>query len=243
MKITMQSQIVIALAALFAVATTFTSCKKSPEEIAALLSESEAAEIVETAVAEKLGGITVPTVDMAAMLESLLTSCGQPGDTSYTKSKTTGLATYDYTWNLDWLVNCNDFDIPQDATFDIAATGTFASQRWSGDDTTTGQMTFTGLQPSATEYTANGSYLLEGVLTGALRKTSPSLDVSLDMDLADLKLSKTSNQITNGDGTFTLEAKAKNAAESITLTGSIAFNGDGTVTVKVNGHEHTFDLQ
>lgn len=243
MKIARKNHLTLALVALFALAASFTACKKSPEEIAALISNSEAAEIIEAAVAEKMGGITQPTIDLAQMVETLLDACGETGDTSYSKSKLTGVATYNCTWNMDWAVNCTQIGVPQDIAFGVDGAGAFANARWSGENTTTGDIKFTGLDLQAPELIANGSYTLVGDLTGALRKTSPNLEVTTQLTLTDLKVAKITYDITGGTGTFIITAKAKNAAESITLTGSLVFNGDGTATVKVNDHEQTFSMQ
>ena len=44
-----------------------------------------------------------------------------------------------------------------------------------------------------------------------------------------------------GTGMVSIQATAGNG-QTRTLTGTLVFNGDGTATVTVNGHTHTFPL-
>lgn len=72
--------------ALFAALFAFSSCRKNAEDIAALLSDTEAAEIAEAAVAGRTAGAAMPAVDMSAILASVPQTCGVPGDTSFQKA-------------------------------------------------------------------------------------------------------------------------------------------------------------
>lgn len=221
---------------------TLTSCRKDAEDIIELLTNSEAAEIIEDAVANKTAGFTAPTIDAAAIIDAYLNSCGVPGDTSINKVKTTGLATYDYSFGMDWLVTCSDLGIPQSANVGIAGNGDFTSPHWAGTEATIGDLSFTGLSPQESSYTVNGSYDLTGDLTGSLRKVSPSFDCVVALDLTNLLIDKTTYKITGGSGIATVTASTANG-QTKTLTGTLLFNGNGSATVEVNGHEHTFQWQ
>lgn len=226
----------------FAALAALTSCRKDPEEIVELLSSSEATEIIEDAVANRTAGLTAPTIDAAAIVDAYLNSCGIPGDTSISKVKTSGVATYDYTFNMDWLVTCSNLGVPQSANIGIAGNGDFASPHWLGTDVTSGDLTFTGLSPQEASYVVNGSYDLSGNLTGSLRRTAPSFDCVVALTLTNLLLDKTTYQITGGSGTATVTATTANG-QTKTLNGTLVFNGNGSATVEVNGHEHTFQWQ
>ncbi len=217
------------------------ACRKNAEEIVALLSESEAAEIAEAAVAERTAGATMPTVDMAEILASVPQTCDVPGDTSFQKSNSAGAASYNYTFNLAWLLDCSDLNVPQSASVDISGLGTFSNNNWTGNEQSTGQLTFTGLAPSATDYVVNGSYTLAGDLTGNLRRVDPTLNVTTEIALSGLTLRKSDYQITGGTGTLLMTA-TNGQGTSQTVNGTLVFNGNGTVTVTVNGHAHTFPI-
>lgn len=215
------------------------SCRKNAEEIAALLTESEAAEIVENAVSERAAGATLPTVDMAQLVEKYLQNCGVPGDTTFQRTKTTGPITYAYTFDLGWVVHCNNLNVPVDAAVTIAGDGSFNTQRWAGDDVTAGSLTFTGLNPQAPAYIVDGSYELEGDVTGSFRNVNPTLNCTTTITLTGLNIRKSDYQVTGGTGTAVIVA-TNGKGQTETMNGSLVFNSDGTVTVTVNGHSHTF---
>ncbi len=225
----------------FAALATLTSCRKDPEEIAELLTNSEATEIIEDAVANRTAGLTAPTIDAAAIIDTYLSSCGVPGDTSINKVKTSGVATYDYTFNMDWLVTCSNLGVPQSANVGIQGNGDYTSPHWVGNEATIGNLSFTGLSPQEASYVANGSYELRGNLTGSLRKLSPSFNCVVALDLTNLILDKSTYKITGGSGVATVTASTANG-QTKTLAGTLVFNGNGSATVEVNGYEHTFQF-
>ena len=238
MKNTSKNHLLILLAFTLSTVTLFTSCKKDPEEIAALLSESEAAEIAETAISERTAGATMPTVDMAKLIESSLGNCGVPGDTSFQKNKA-GAVSYQYQYDLGWVVNCNNLNIPQNAVITVQGNGSFGTNRWDGTTEGDGNLTFTGLGLSDPHYIANGSYTINGNVTGDFRKVDPSLTCKTEVALTSLTISKTTYKITGGAGTLKITV-TDGKGRTETVNGTLVFNGDGTVTVTINGHSHTF---
>ncbi len=235
----MKNQMLL-IVAVFA-ATLLVSCRKNAEEIVALLSESEAAEIVEMAVAERSAGAVMPAVDMTTLVDSWLENCGVPGDTTLQRVKTTGPITYNYMFGMDWLLQCNNLNVPTAATAGIAGNGSFSTQRWTGSDATTGELTITGLNPQAPDYIVNGAYTLEGDVTGSFRNVNPTLECTTTLNLGDLTIRKSDRLITGGTGTATIVA-TNGKGQTETLNGTLVFNADGTVTVTVNGHTHTFPI-
>ncbi len=221
--------------------TLLLACRKNAEEAVEMLSNTEAAEIVESAVASRSAGAAMPTEEMAKMLENDLGDCGIPGDTSFQRSSTAGPVTYNYLFNLDWLINCNNLGVPQDAQVGVAGNGTFNTQRWSGNNAAAGTLHFAGLNPQATAYTVNGSYALDGGLTGNLRNIDPTLDVEITVNLTDLTIRKSDRFITGGTGTVVIVA-TNGRGRTETVNGTLVFNGDGTATVSVNGFGYTFPL-
>ena len=222
-----------------AVLFSFAACRKSGEEIIALLNETEAAEILETSVSAKTAGFTAPTIDMAQIIDTYLNSCNVPGDTTLNKSKVAVGTSYNYTFNMDWLVTCSNLNVPQSAAVGIAGNGTFSSPHWNGSDVTTGELVFTGLSPQETAYIVNGSYELEGDLTGNLRNTDPTLSCSTELQITNMTISKTTYKITGGSGTAKVTGTSSSGQQQ-TLNGLLTFNADGTVKVTVNGHTHSF---
>lgn len=237
-----RNPVLFACALLTATLFTLSSCNKSTEEIAALITESEAAEIIETAVAQRSAGVTMPTIDMAALVDQYLENCGTPGDTTILKSKNGAATTFNYTFNMNWLVNCNALGIPLNASAAVTGNGSFNSLHWYGSNATNGSLVFTGLNPSAPNYIADGSYGLQGDITGSLRRNTPTFNCKTDVTVKDLTMRKSDYSIIGGTGTAVITA-TNGQGETTSLTGSLTFNGDGTVTVVINGQSHTFQLQ
>ena len=241
MKFNRKNLLPLFAALLLAALTALTSCRKDPEEIIELLSNSEAAEIVETALATKTAGLTMPAIDAAQIIEAYLNNCNVPGDTTLSKSKVAGPATYSYTFSMDWLITCSNLNVPQSAEVDIAANGSFSTLHWTGSDVSAGNLTYTGLDFQAPAYIINGSYSLEGDITGSLRKVDPSFNCTTELTVVNMTIDKDALKVTGGSGTVKITGTTANGG-SKTLDGSLTFNSDGTATVKVNGYEHTFEL-
>lgn len=217
----------------------FSACNKNADEIIALISESEAADIIEVAISDRAAGVTLPTIDVAQIVENYLQNCGQPGDTTLVKSNSAGNNAYNFSFDIDWLVNCSALGIPEDANIQIAGAGSFNTLRWSGTDNTTGALTLGGISPTTTMYSVNGAYQLTGSLTGNLRRVDPTLNCVVDLELKDLNMDKTTYKITAGTGTATITVSNAQGSTQ-TLNGELKFNTDGTVTITINGHTHTF---
>lgn len=227
------------LVALAAAVLSLVSCKKDPEEIQALISDAEAAEIVETAVAERSAGVTVSTEDMAEMLASL--GCGEPGDTTLQHSGSAGPASYTGTFDLGWLITCSNLGVPQSAAFSLDGTTSFTATRWSGSGSGSGDLTATGLNPAATDYIFDGEYSSSRNLTGNLRVVDPVISTTTELVLTDLTIRKSDKVITGGTATVVITATNARGG-SRTVNGTLVFNGNGTATVTVNGYSHTFDI-
>lgn len=232
---------IIALFVLIAGSLSLTSCRKDAEDIQAILSNSEAAEVMEIMITERTAGMTTPTIDMAALIESVDITCGVTGDTAYTLTKSVGATTYSRNFNISWLVTCNNANIPQSVDFDVDGSGTFTGLNWTGSTTSTGEMAFTGLGVQATDYNASGSYQYTGTFTGDLRRTDPSVNCVADLTLTNLVINKSTQQITGGTGTAKLTATSA-SGQTATFNVTIVFNGNGSVTVEVNGHSRTFQV-
>lgn len=219
---------------------SLTSCRKDPEEVVALLTDSEAVEILEDAIASKTSGMTAPTIEASELVGAYIENCNVPGDTTFANTKSVGAVTHDYDYSLDWLVSCENL-VPQSAAVGINGAGEFTSLHWDGLNTIEGDLVFTGLSPSQTEYIVNGSYDQVGNLTGSVRQRNPTFSCTVAMSLDNLTLNKTTQRFTGGSGDATVTANAANG-ETKTISGTFVFNADGTVTITLStGHSHTFE--
>lgn len=211
------------------------SCRKDPEEIAELISDSEAAEIVESAVSSRSAGMTTPSEDAAKTLDANLYNCGIPGDTSVANSGGNNIAGYQYSAQVSWLVNCSNLGLPQSADFQLQGNSAFNAANWNGTETFNGSLHFSGLSLQETAYSAEGQFNFTGNLTGKRRNVDPNLNSTLTVDLSTLTIDKSTKQISSGNGTLQLVVSSA-SGQSKTLTGTIVFNGNQSATVTINGH-------
>ncbi len=230
----------LTLIVMLAMLSTNASCQKTREKDDVLVTETEAAEIAETAVAERSAGVAQATTESTEMIASSSQVCGSTHDTTFQASKTMGAVSYNQQSQLHWSIQCTNL-IPQTAQLTLTGNGNFTSNHWDGDNQASGTMTITGLQPQSTTYNASGTYTRTGNLTGDLRNSNPTFNCVTTVTLANLTISKSSQQITAGSGTVTVTASGA-GGQSTTLTGTLTFNGDGTATVVINGHTRTFTL-
>lgn len=225
---------------LFAIMAIVSACSKE-DATEELLTEKEAAEIVESAVSDRSGGASTTTLAAVEMAELPTAACGISGDTIISKSVTAGPITFSTVNNIAWQTICNQLNIPTGGELTFNGTNSFNSNNWTGNATSEGELLLTGLLPTATVYTLNGNYDYAGTITGNLRRRDPSLNTSVAVELTSVTVSKQTKKITGGAGTVVISVTAQ-SGQNATLTGSLTFNGDGTATVTINGYSYTFPV-
>jgi hypothetical protein len=239
MKISMNALLPISFLTVVTLIGT-TSCRRA-DEIRQLLSESEAAEIIETMIAERSGGVTNPIEVALISINAYRNNCGELGDTTFSRAKTTGLYTYDAAFTTSWKINCNSQGFPTDASSATSTNSNFTTPNWEGQETSSGNMAVTGLNSSASSYVANGSWNASSELTGDLRNVDPTITCTTVLKLDNVSYKKGTYSIEGGTGTAVITAKNGRGDEKI-LEAAITFNGNNTFTVKVNSFTYTFDL-
>lgn len=226
---------------LLLVTSFFPACKKDNENPAELLTEAEAAELVEAAASERTAGLGQTTSIMTGILANPGDFCGQTNDTSFQRSQSIGPVTYFAGYDIQWTVNCNNLNVPQNAQVDLTEVRNFSSTRWDGAGAGSGDLTVSGLNPSSTACTFNGAYATNGQLTGSIRQSHPTFSCITQFDLANLAVRKSDGAITSGSAVVSITATASNGTTQ-TLSGTLVFNGDGTATVTIQGYSYTFGL-
>lgn len=217
-----------------------TSCKKDDAETDELITDAEAAEMVEATVSERSAGASMTFEESAQSYETAASICGSAYDTSFQVSYQFGQWTYNKQTTLAWNIVCVNF-VPQSANFSMDGNSSFTTPRWNGVMATDGSYTLSGLQPGAPNYTLAGSYHAEGQMSGNLRNRDPQLNSIIDLNLTNIGIDKDSYDITGGSGAVSITV-TNGSGQSRTVNGSIVFHGNGTATVTVNGYAYTFDL-
>ena len=212
--------------------------------------EPEALSMTSDEAAENMQAMIVNSVDDAETVarsveesnkvgDTLAIDCSAVIDTTWERSYASGNASADYssTWSVSVL--CNNFSVPYALQMNSDANGNYDGPLMSGTETGTGQFTWSGLLPTADEYLLSGEYAATGTATSKKgRKTSYALDANITF--TDLAFDKETNELLSGTGTYTLTASSDN--RTATFTGTIVFNGGGSVTITVNGESYTFQI-
>lgn len=233
--------------ALLAAFTLFTSCEKESDAPGSedAITNDEAVALVEGAMAIEAEGLTAELdaaidLTMAMQVKSPTNPyCGIGQDS--TVSKTFNTARFDgslsTSWN--WMLNCNDQDIPQSLTYSRTGNVNYESLRLISDDYSQGNWSMTNLV-GGTEYLFNGTYGREGTQESKVRNQM-SFTSEIDFVLSDLAVGKAKRQINSGTATFTLQGDTSDG-KSYHLTGSINFLGDGAAEIVINGKSYSVDL-
>lgn len=218
----------------------FVSCEKA-EAIIEAISESEAAEIIETNLQSNAGGIVTNLEDLAAQFVSAVAS-GELCDTLYTATSGQDFQgaqfQASYTSELSYEMDCNAVSVPQTATFSTSTLSMYSSFRIVSDDGGSFAGDIIGLQPSSTAMNVSGEYSRTGSQKLNFREQK-DINSTLTINLSELKIRKQGFVIESGNGTLALTGST--ADETFSFAGDIIFNGSKTATITINGTPYDID--
>ncbi|NUO00860.1 MAG: hypothetical protein HUU01_09635 [Saprospiraceae bacterium] len=223
-----------------------TSCNKETEEPQDVLTEEEIVAVVEGAMLADTDGLAAQSEDAVYIAEQYTVKdglgggpCGETMDSTVSYNYTDPRITASYNSTFIWTLNCNNNSIPQSLDFDRTAEGNYETARMISDDSAVGDWLVENIVTGA-NYVINGSYSREGSQTSKVRNQN-AFTSSLQVSLDDLNLDKGTRRIVSGIASFTLNGSGT-AGRSFSYEGDLVFNGNGSVTIIVNGHSHTIDL-
>lgn len=206
-----------------------------------LLEDEDVVELLENALNSKAGGFDAQMTDMLGLVETYKDSCNATIDSSYTKENGLGsIITYGYTYAWGGTVNCDASNSPESIDFTYSSIGTYTAPRMTSTDDGTYNVTVTGLAPAEANYTLAGSYTRIGTQTTKIRNEL-TFTATLGVSLNSLNVEKTTKDIVDGGGTFTVTGTTS-GGESVSYDGTLNYNNDNTVTVNLNGKDYTIEL-
>lgn len=226
----------------------FTACQQdtvdpTPEKEA--ITEEEAVDIVEGALSTQSSGITSDAMDAADIADEYAeksgggSPCGITFDSTVVRSTSNAYITANYAFNWEWMVICNDLEIPVSLVFDRDMNGTYATNRMESDDQAVSGWTVDNLF-GGEPYVLNGSYERTGYqesLVGETRAFNSLVSIEID----DLVIDKDDHRIESGIASFTLTGEVVDG-ESFEITGDIIFLGDLSANLIINGNVYTIEL-
>lgn len=216
-----------------------TSCQKIKENIVEnLMTLEEASETIENILDSAECGLASEMEDLAEMAydnyDNLKTDCNYAFDTTFSCSNDGSMRAYDFMVNYSWAVICDDFNIPTTLDFNSSKNGSYSGPRIvrSGNGNSVFQLNNISPIPPGTNYTLNGTHNFSGTQELLLRNTT--LELTVEMQLTDIEIAKTTFEIISGTGTFKIIGVG-NHGNSETYEGTIVFLGNGQAELTING--------
>ncbi len=220
----------------------FNSCQKD-EDTVPVITDEEAAEIVEQAVVSNTYGMETVVTETTALtteeLEKSTLACGVAFDTTIIKTGSgQALYTYYYESNLNYELICQGFT-PESFNIGAAVSGEYETPRLSSSDATTYDAFITNLLPVDPQYNYTGTMTRTG--SQSIRVVNEKeMTSTLAISTTGLLVNKETNEIDGGTAEFMLTGTVVEGSNFM-VEGSITFNGNGSATIEVNGN--IFELQ
>jgi hypothetical protein len=208
------------------------SCKKDIE-----LTEEDVVESIEAAL--KTNGAD----DMSLISTPYKVNfCGFTNDTTVTKS----FAGSDFSWsrtaNWSWIVNCDSNNAYNNVVFTESGTSSFEGPRIEWTATHGGSFTVSNLAVSEANFIVNGSMTRNAVGTVSSRRRSGNYSSTIVHNWTNISVNKDSRSIVSGTGSVNYNGTIE--GNTISRTGTLVYNGDGTATLTMdNGNIFTIQTR
>ena len=216
----------------FAFSLLFSSCRKEIE-----ISEDDVVESIEATL--KTNG----SEDMALISTPYkAAACGFTNDTIVTKSVSGTDFNWSRTANWNWVVNCDSNNAYNNVVFTESGSSTFEGPRLAWTATHGGSFTVSNLLVSEANYIVNGNMTRNASGTITSRRRSENYSSTVVHNWTNINVNKDSRSIVSGTGTVNYSGSI--AGNTITRTGTIVYNGNGTATLTLdNGNVFTIQTR
>jgi len=224
-----------------ALTALFTACQQQ-EDMDDVLTEEEAVATLESEFQVADGGMTYEALDATEVADenaaTIQANCGWTGDSTFSYANSQNGRSVSYAFAYVWEVSCLG-QIPQTFALTTERDGSASGPRYAGNASANGDYTVDSLV-IGTNYLLNAQYDLEADRTFTGQNRTREVEIDLSITLTDVVVSKGSQQIQSGQGTYTLIGTRN--GNSRTFTGTATFLGNGTVQIVVNGNTYTITL-
>jgi len=217
-------------------AILMTSCKTDDDVIVSNeITEEDAVEVVENAVAQESGGLTeqiettIVIADFADPEQNPM--CGLSFDSTLLQTNQSGsviLYNYEYQWT--WNVQCDILQTPEQFDFYYEMDGWCNAPRLESLDYGFNDFSISGLNSASEVYVYSGLYQRYGNI-GFKTGFQTTIDSELTIEISEIIISKTTGEILEGSGSVSFIGKSSNG-QSVTFEGTITFEGGDTATLK-----------
>jgi len=220
------------------------SCKKSNSTSSSssstdTVTTADAANAVSDAVSPASAGMVAQTQTTVVIINTDNLDCGVAKDTSFSGQNAAGAAiTYSYTYSSNSLLTCS-VGAPSSFQFNYSGKNNYSAAYLASDDSAQGNFTVTGLNPGATQYVFNASYIRNGSETSKVRNQY-SFTSNINIQSSNLTIDKSTQQIVSGTATVSVSGAANNG-KAFSYSGTITFSG-GNQALLVLGDGNTYTI-
>jgi hypothetical protein len=222
------------------------SCKKeepTPTETPITITEDDAADLVASSIGTGTYGVSSSTNEAAQRTTYAYNQpvpCLYSLDTTIVKQSPNGGAiSYNYNLNYGYQMYCTNA-VPTSLVCTMSSTGQLDQIRMSASSTASGSLTFTGLAPSASQYTLSGTYQREGSASSKVRAKN-SFTYNLTINISDFLVNKTSYQIEGGSSTVSLVATTS-TGKTFSFSGSLSYIDENTASLVIGSRTFTINI-
>lgn len=220
------------------------SCKKSNSSAGSssttdTVTTDDAANAVSDAVSPASAGFVAQTQTTVVIINTGNLDCGVAKDTSFSGQNVTGATiTYGYAYSANSLLTCN-VGVPSAFQFNFSGGNSYSAVYLASDDSVKGNFNVTGLNPGATQYVFNASYIRNGSETSKVRNQY-SFTSKINIQSTNLTIDKSTEQIVSGTATVSISGAASNG-KAFSYSGTITFSG-GKQAVLVLGNGNSYQI-
>lgn len=219
------------------------SCKKSNSTSTGSTTDTvttdDAANAVTDAVSPASAGMVAQTQTTVVIINENDLACGVQQDTAFSGQNAAGAAiTYSYAYSSSRLLTCN-VDVPSTFQFNFSGKNSYSAAYIASNDSAQGNFNVTGLNPGATQYVFNASYIRSGSETSKVRNQY-TFTSNVNIQSSNLTIDKSTQQIVSGTATVSISGAASNG-KAFSYSGTITFSG-GKQAVLVLGNGNTYQI-
>ncbi|MFT3740378.1 MAG: hypothetical protein QM786_16650 [Breznakibacter sp.] len=226
-------------------AFSFTACDKDDD--AGAVSSDAVAEEVAASLGYASSGLSSEIVDVASLsgtyeeeaLKSTAADTIYKADSTFVRSNLPGATVtysyactmeYGFVWSSGGLLNMY---------YNGSLTGGYNGVRSSMDDARTSEWIASGIETSSSSYILNGSSSRTGSYQSKVRNQS-AMNSTSQIGLHNVKVSKSSLQITEGTLDWTISGMVNGTAYTYDV--SVTYSANGTATLAIGKEVYTVDL-
>lgn len=228
---------------LISVACIFASCKKEKTVKITNISNSQAANMIAASLSVNAYGLAAIKNDITLYAKNTTNAgkgCGVIDSFAVARQEaSTSTINYNYALGYYYTVNCSN-NLQDNLVSTIKYNGSFDAANLSSVNSISTAFNLVSLSGTGTNYTLNGNYQTTGTFQ-TIDATQLSGSNTLNIDIQDLMVLKSSRAIVSGTGSVSVSGTLKNK-NTFSYTGLITFKDANTALLVLEGINYSINL-